>query len=34
MTQENKKKLIKFVWNLVSSLIAALGTALGVSSCF
>ena len=34
MSPENKKKLIKFVWNLVSSLIAALGTALGVSSCF
>lgn len=34
MSPENKHKLIKFVWNLVSSIIAAIGTALGVSSCF
>ncbi len=34
MTQENKKKLIKFVWNLLTSLMTAIGTALGVSSCF
>ena len=34
MTPEKKKNLIKFWWNLVSSIIAAIGTALGVSSCF
>lgn len=34
MTQENKSKWIKFIWNVVTSVVAALGTALGVSSCF
>ena len=34
MSPDNKKKLVKFLWNLVSSIVAAIGTALGVSSCF
>ena len=34
MTSENKKRLYKFIWNLATALLAALGTALGVSSCF
>ena len=31
MTQENKSRLIKFLWNLASAVLAAIGTALGVS---
>ena len=31
MTQENKTRLIKFLWNLASAILAAVGTALGVS---
>ena len=31
MTQENKSRLIKFLWNLASAILAAVGTALGVS---
>ena len=34
MTEENKKKLIKVLWNFITSLMTAIGTALGVSSCF
>ena len=29
MTQENKSRLIKFLWNLASAVLAAIGTALG-----
>ena len=31
MTQENKSRLIKFLWNLASAVLSAIGTALGVS---
>lgn len=31
MTQENKKRLIRFMWNLASAVMAAIGTALGIS---
>ena len=31
MTQENKSRLIKFLWNLASAILAAVGSALGVS---
>ena len=31
MTKENKTRLIKFLWNLASAILAAVGTALGVS---
>ena len=31
MTQENKSRLIKFLWNLASAIPAAAGTALGIS---
>ena len=31
MTQENKARLIKFLWNLASAVLVAIGTALGVS---
>ena len=31
MTQENKSRMIKFLWNLLSAILAAVGTALGVS---
>ena len=31
MTKENKARLIKFLWNLASAVLAAIGTALGVS---
>ena len=31
MTNENKSRLIKFLWNLASAILAAVGTALGVS---
>ena len=31
MTKENKSRLIKFLWNLASAVLAAIGTALGVS---
>ena len=31
MTQEKKTRLIKFLWNLASAILAAVGTALGVS---
>ena len=31
MTQENKSRLIKFLWNLASAILAAVGTALGIS---
>ena len=31
MTKENKSRLIKFLWNLASAILAAVGTALGVS---
>ena len=30
MTKENKSRLIKFLWNLASAILAAVGTALGV----
>ena len=29
MTKENKARLIKFLWNLASAVLAAIGTALG-----
>ena len=32
MSKENKSRLIKFLWNLDSAVLAAIGTALGVSS--
>ena len=31
MTKENKTRLIKILWNLASAILAAVGTALGVS---
>ena len=31
MTKENKAILVKFLWNLASAVLAAIGTALGVS---
>ncbi len=31
MTQENKSRMIKFMWNLASAILAAVGTALGIS---
>ena len=31
MTKENKSRLIKFLWNLASAVLVAIGTALGVS---
>ena len=31
MTKENKSRLIKFLWNLASAILAAVGTALGIS---
>ena len=31
MTKENKARLVKFLWNLASAILAAVGTALGVS---
>lgn len=31
MSNENKTRLIKFLWNLASAILAAVGTALGVS---
>ena len=31
MTQENKAKMIRFLWNLASAILAAIGTALGVA---
>ena len=31
MTKENKSRLIKFLWKLASAVLAAIGTALGVS---
>ena len=31
MTKENKTRLIKFLWTLASAILAAVGTALGVS---
>ena len=31
MTQENKSRLIKFLWNLASAVLAAIGAAFGVS---
>lgn len=31
MTQENKKRLIRFMWNLASAVMVAIGTALGIS---
>lgn len=31
MTQENKKLIASFLWKLVTSLVAAIGAALGVS---
>ena len=31
MTKENKARLAKFLWNLASAILAAVGTALGVS---
>lgn len=34
MTGENKKKFIKIFWNFLTALMTAIGTALGVSSCF
>lgn len=34
MTNENKTRLYKFLWNLATAVLAAIGTALGVSSCF
>ena len=34
MTNENPPRLYKFLWNLATAVLAAIGTALGVSSCF
>ena len=31
MTQENKTRMIKFLWNRASAILAAVGTALGIS---
>lgn len=31
MTNENQSRIIKFLWNLASAILAAVGTALGVS---
>ena len=31
MTQENKLRMIKYLWNLASAILAAVGTALGIS---
>ena len=31
MIQENKSRMIKFLWNLASAILAAVGAALGVS---
>ena len=31
MTNEIKSRIIKFLWNLASAILAAVGTALGVS---
>ena len=31
MTPENRQRLVKFLWNLASAVLAAIGTALGVS---
>ena len=31
MTQENKAKMIRFLWHLASAILAAIGTALGVA---
>ena len=31
MTKENKTRLIRFLWNLASAILAAVGTALGIS---
>ena len=31
MTKENKSRMIKFLWNLASAILAAAGAALGVS---
>ena len=31
MTQENKSRMIKYLWNLASAILAAVGTALGIS---
>ena len=31
MSNENKRRLVRFLWNLASAILAAIGTALGVS---
>ena len=32
MSNENKRRLVRFLWNVASASLAAIGTALGVSS--
>ena len=34
MNKERKRELCKFLWKLVTALIAALTTAEGVSACY
>ena len=31
MSNENKRRLARFLWNVASAILAAIGTALGVS---
>ena len=31
MSNENKRRLVRFLWNVASAILAAIGTALGVS---
>ncbi len=33
MKQERKKELCRFLWKLITALVAALTTAAGVSAC-
>ena len=34
MNPQKKKELLKFLWKLLTALIAALTTAIGVSACY
>ena len=31
MSNEHKRRLVRFLWNVASAILAAIGTALGVS---
>ena len=31
MSNENKRRLVRFLWNVASAILAAIGTALGVA---